>query len=93
MTVTDTTLDTPPANEVSVLDTAPQAWSTHLQEQLLQHGLEFRDGSFVCWQKTNPSHPRNWTGRRKAYDFGLIIFLDFSRTYSFGPVKDRTRVD
>ncbi|KAI9870096.1 MAG: hypothetical protein M1830_004688 [Pleopsidium flavum] len=76
----DTKRETSLPSGMSVLETAPQALSTHLQEQLLQHGLGFSDGSFVCWQKTNPSHPRNWTGKRKAYDFGLIIFLDFFTT-------------
>ncbi|KAI9368611.1 major facilitator superfamily domain-containing protein [Aspergillus egyptiacus] len=52
-----------------------------LQLALEEQGLEFTpDGQYVRWASTNPRHPRNWTQLRKAYDIGLIIFLEFYTT-------------
>ncbi|KAL4821607.1 major facilitator superfamily domain-containing protein [Aspergillus spinulosporus] len=52
-----------------------------LQTALEELGLEFTpDGQYVRWANTNPKHPRNWPTIRKAYDIGLIIFLEFYTT-------------
>ncbi|KAL4748847.1 hypothetical protein BDW72DRAFT_205268 [Aspergillus terricola var. indicus] len=49
-----------------------------LQISLKELGLEFTpDGQYVRWTNTNPKHPRNWPTIRKAYNIGLIIFLEF----------------
>ncbi|KAL5052175.1 hypothetical protein BDW71DRAFT_193582 [Aspergillus fruticulosus] len=49
-----------------------------LQIALKELGLELTpDGQYVRWANTNPKHPRNWPTTRKAYDIGLIIFLEF----------------
>jgi signal recognition particle subunit SEC65 len=49
-----------------------------LQTALKELGLEFTpDGQYVRWANTNPKHPRNWPTIQKAYNIGLIIFLEF----------------
>jgi MFS family permease len=50
------------------------------QKQLSLHGLEVNSDGYIDWAKNSPSHPQNWSVRRKAYDIGLIIFLDFFTT-------------
>lgn len=48
-----------------------------LQVALNEHGLELTpDGNYGRWATSNKDHPRNWPGRRKVYDIGLVIFLD-----------------
>ena len=61
---------------------------TETKEQLLQLGLEVRNDNYVVWQKDNPAHPRNWTAKRKAYDFGLIVFFDLFALVSRAPWLD-----
>ena len=47
-------------------------------DKLLSHaGLEIGNDGYVQWAIDSPAHPRNWSRQRKAYDFGLILFLEF----------------
>lgn len=44
---------------------------------LHEQGLELTpDGQYVRWSRSNQRHPRNWSKARKAYDTGLIIWVD-----------------
>jgi MFS family permease len=61
----------PPTHESA---SRPVSW------YLEKHGLEMGESNYVRWTKTNPRHPRNWSSRRKAYDYSLLIFLDFFTT-------------
>lgn len=48
-------------------------------DELLSHtGLKFGNNGYGQWAIDSPAHPRNWSRQRKAYDFGLILFLEFS---------------
>lgn len=38
----------------------------------------FGNNGYGQWAIHSPAHPRNWSRQRKAYDFGLILFLEFS---------------
>lgn len=46
-------------------------------EEIRTLGLAVTGDGYVRWDKRSPAHPRNWTARRKAYDIGVIIFLEF----------------
>ena len=47
-------------------------------DELLTHaGLKVGNEGYVQWTMHNSAHPRNWSRKRKAYDFGLILFLEF----------------
>lgn len=46
------------------------------QATLLSLGLEIAESGYVVWRKDNPSHPRNWTGMRKAFDISLVVIFD-----------------
>ena len=39
-------------------------------------GLELSDDGHIHWSKRNPAHPRNWKPGRKAYNTGVILFLE-----------------
>ncbi|KAI1854654.1 hypothetical protein JX265_007478 [Neoarthrinium moseri] len=46
-----------------------------------EQGLELTpDGQHVRWSRANQRHPRNWSKARKAYDTGLIIWVDVYTT-------------
>ena len=47
-----------------------------LHQQLEEHGLDLAEDGYVRWNPSNPAHPRNWRSGRKAYDTGVIIFLE-----------------
>ena len=47
------------------------------QEHLSQQGLYLTTDNLVRWKGSSPDHPRNWSRKRKVYDAGLIILLDF----------------
>lgn len=47
-------------------------------DELLSHsGLKVGNDGYVQWAMDSPAHPRNWSRERKAYDLGLILFLEF----------------
>ena len=47
-------------------------------DELLSHsGLKIGNDGYVQWALDSPAHPRNWSRERKAYDVGLIFFLEF----------------
>ena len=47
-------------------------------DELLSYaGLKTGNDGYVQLIADGPTHPRNWSRRRKAYDFGLILFLEF----------------
>ena len=49
---------------------------TTLDDLLHRGGLELSNG-LIKWAKDCPQHPRNWSVRRKAYNAGLVMLLDF----------------
>ena len=47
-------------------------------DELLSYaGLKVGNDGYVQLVPDGPTHPRNWSRRRKAYDFGLILFSEF----------------
>ena len=46
-------------------------------ELLSYSGLKVGSDGYVQWDMDNPEHPRNWARKRKAFDFGLILFSEF----------------
>lgn len=46
-------------------------------DELNRHGLLLNDAGYVRWDKQNPKHPRNWSGKRKAYNTIVILCLEF----------------
>ena len=47
-------------------------------DELLSYaGLKIGNDGYVQLVADSPAHPRNWSRRRKAYDFGLILFSEF----------------
>ena len=47
-------------------------------DQLLMcSGLKVGNDGYLQWDLGSPAHPANWSRRRKAYDLGLILFLEF----------------
>ena len=47
-------------------------------EELLSYaGLKIGNDGYVQLVADGPTHPRNWSRRRKSYDFGLILFSEF----------------
>jgi hypothetical protein len=42
-----------------------------------KYGLQIDSNGLVTWGPGSQLHPRNWPLSRKAYDTGVIIFLDF----------------
>lgn len=48
-----------------------------LQICLCEYGLTLNAGGFVRWDNDNPKHPRNWSGKAKAYGTIIILLLEF----------------
>lgn len=47
-------------------------------DELRSHSaLKIGNDGYVQWAVESPAHPRNWSRERKAYDVGLIFFLEF----------------
>ena len=47
-------------------------------DQLLMcSGLKVGNDGYLQWDLGSPAHPANRSRRRKAYDLGLILFLEF----------------
>ncbi|KAM3071018.1 hypothetical protein ACMFMG_009924 [Clarireedia jacksonii] len=69
-----------PKNDTQLPSTHEPTSTRPVSWYLEKHGLEMEDSYYVRWTKTNPRHPRNWSSRRKAYDYSLLIFLDFFTT-------------
>ena len=47
-------------------------------DELLSYaGLKIGNDGYVQLVADGPTHPRNWSRRRKAYDFDLILFSEF----------------
>lgn len=40
------------------------------------YGLELSEDGYIRWNNRCPAHPRNWTLWRKAYNTGVILFLE-----------------
>ena len=64
-----------------------------VQAQLLRLGLQIGNNGYIVWRKDNPAHPRNWSGRRKAFDVGLIVLFDLfafvlSQTLDYSVIAD-----
>ena len=47
-----------------------------LRITLDSRGLELSEDGHIRWNKRNPAHPRNWKPGRKAYNTGVILFLE-----------------
>ena len=45
-------------------------------EVLWYAGLKIGNDGYVQWSMDSPAHPRNWSRRRKVYDFGFIVFSE-----------------
>ena len=58
-------------------DSSKSSLTLPANELLSYSGLKIGNDCYVQWALDNPAHPRNWSGKRKAYDLGLILFLDF----------------
>ncbi|KAF2827267.1 putative polyamine transporter [Ophiobolus disseminans] len=43
-------------------------------------GLRRTASNHVEWKKDHEQYPRNWSSRRKFYDTGIIVFLEFYTT-------------
>ena len=48
-----------------------------VRELVQNHGLEVNEENHIRWQKQNPKHPRNWSGKRKAFNTVVILLLEF----------------
>ena len=47
-------------------------------DELLSYaGLKIGNDGYVQLVADSPAHPRNWSRRKKAYDFGLTLFSEF----------------
>lgn len=46
-------------------------------EELQRHGFLLNAEGYIRWDKQNPKHPRNWSGKRKAYNTIVILCLEF----------------
>lgn len=40
-------------------------------------GLKVGNDGYVQFVVESPALPRNWSGRRKAFDFGVVLFAEF----------------
>ena len=45
------------------------------QAQVAEKGLLQTQSNHIEWSKGHPSHPRNWSAVRKAFDTAIIVFL------------------
>ena len=58
-------------------DSSKSSLTLPADELLSYAGLKVGNDGYVQWAMDNPAHPSNWSRKRKAYDFGLILFLEF----------------
>lgn len=58
-------------------DSSKSTIASPADELLSYSGLRVGNDGYVEWAMDNPEHPRNWSRKRKAYDFALILFLEF----------------
>ncbi len=58
-------------------DSSKSSLTLPVNELLSYSGLKIGNDGYVQWATGNPAHPRNWSRARKAYDLGLILFLEF----------------
>jgi len=60
---------------------APSSRSNKLSDELArsvqEKGLVLNQDGYIQWYPQNPKHPRNWTGKRKAYNTAVILLLEF----------------
>jgi len=60
---------------------APRSSSNRLSDELArsiqEKGLVLNQDGYIQWYPRNPKHPRNWTGKRKAYNTAVILLLEF----------------
>ncbi|RAK96239.1 MFS general substrate transporter [Aspergillus ibericus CBS 121593] len=47
------------------------------QTSLAEFGLRLNENGFIRWGNDNPKHPRNWSGKAKAYNAVIILLLEF----------------
>lgn len=58
-------------------DSSKSSLTLPADELLSCSGLKIGNDGYVQWALDSPLHPRNWSRGRKAYDLGLILFLEF----------------
>lgn len=51
--------------------------SDELARFIQEKGLVLNQDGYIQWYPRNPKHPRNWTGKRKAYNTAVILLLEF----------------
>ena len=61
----------------SSTDSSKSSLTSPADELLSYAGLKIGNDGHVQWAMDSPTHPRNWSRKRKAYDFGSILFLEF----------------
>lgn len=59
-------------------DSSKSSLTLPANELLSYSGLKIGNDGYVQWAVDNPAHPRNWSGKRKAFDLGLILLLEFA---------------
>ena len=62
---------------VSAADGSKATAALPTDELLSYAGLKIGNDGYVQLVADSPAYPRNWSRRRKAYDFGLILFSEF----------------
>ncbi|KAF6230409.1 hypothetical protein HO133_004751 [Letharia lupina] len=67
-------------NKLAIIsaDSSKASLTLPAHESLSCSGLKVGNDGYVQWAMDSPAHPRNWSRDRKAYDLGLILFLEFS---------------
>ncbi len=50
---------------------------TTARSEAAKYGLQIDSSGLVTWGPGSHLHPRNWSLSRKAYDTGVIIWIDF----------------
>ena len=58
-------------------DSSKSSLALPANELLSYSGLKIGNDGYVQWANDNPAYPRNWSRKRKAYDFGMILFCEF----------------
>ena len=58
-------------------DSSKSSLALPADELLSCSGLKIGNDGYVQWALDSPTHPRNWSRGRKAYDLALILFLEF----------------
>ncbi|MCJ1309409.1 hypothetical protein MMC25_003068 [Agyrium rufum] len=51
-----------------------------MEVELKSNGFSIGKDGLVQWERQNVSHPRNWSLGKKAFNSGVVIFLDFFTT-------------